>query len=184
MEKFYPIPLLDNAYGINPGGRRLINYETGHILHVNYKDIDNSGYVRKTLVFRGRSKNFRIHILVYNALEGNVPKGYVIDHKGRNKFNNHIDNLRCVTQSDNTRNATRHGHLAVSLIKDGESWNFKTLEATAKFLVKITGKSHRHCIGELNKRQKEIHGFTVIYADEIPEFCPKQQQEVIQLTLF
>jgi len=62
--------------------------------------IDNEGYLSATL--KGEHK--RIHCLKYRTLVGDIPKGFVIDHKDRNKLNNSIDNLRVVKQSVNARN--------------------------------------------------------------------------------
>lgn len=44
-----------------------------------------------------------VHILVYEAFKGTIPKGYQIHHKDKNRFNNCIKNLECLTPSEHIR---------------------------------------------------------------------------------
>lgn len=46
-----------------------------------------------------------IHREVYKAFIGDIPKKYVINHINGNKCDNNINNLECVTQSDNIKHA-------------------------------------------------------------------------------
>ena len=48
--------------------------------------------------------SYTLSRLVWAIVKGEDPGDLVIDHIDRDKSNNTIDNLRCVTQSDNNRN--------------------------------------------------------------------------------
>jgi len=87
----FPLYLISN-YG------RIRNYKTGRIL----KPSIACGYYKVRLSNDGNIKDFLIHKLVYELFSGlKTPDSYIIDHIDGNKLNNHIDNLRCVTNSEN-----------------------------------------------------------------------------------
>ncbi len=67
------------------------------------KDLQN--YLNIKLIFNGDRQSFLVHRLVYDAFK-NLTDGIdlVIDHIDRNPSNNHIDNLREVSRSENSRN--------------------------------------------------------------------------------
>ena len=46
----------------------------------------------------------RRYIMMHTAIMGELPKGYEIDHKDGNGFNNQRDNLRLVTRRQNMQN--------------------------------------------------------------------------------
>ena len=49
-------------------------------------------------------KRHLAHRYIYQIHFGEIPKGYVIDHINGNSTDNRIENLRCVTQSQNLLN--------------------------------------------------------------------------------
>ena len=49
-------------------------------------------------------KPHSLHRAVWEYHNGKIPEGMVIDHIDRNTDNNQIENLRCVTLSENARN--------------------------------------------------------------------------------
>lgn len=61
------------------------------------------GYRRVCL----NGKYFYVHKIIYLLVKGEIPDNCVIDHKDRNKQNNHIDNLRVATHRENQLNKTR-----------------------------------------------------------------------------
>jgi hypothetical protein len=65
----------------------------------------SSGYYRVGLSYLSEVETFAIHYLVYISFKDDYEEGKVIDHINREKLDNHIDNLRCVTQSENMKNA-------------------------------------------------------------------------------
>ena len=74
----------------------------------------------KLLLFQERNKYQRVQIdgTLYSVHKKvwesfnlkEVPEGYQIDHIDGNKSNNHLNNLRLVTPSENMKNAYRNGH--------------------------------------------------------------------------
>lgn len=47
---------------------------------------------------------YRVHRIIWEMFNGDVPEGYVIDHMDGNPANNHITNLRAVEEKYNSRN--------------------------------------------------------------------------------
>lgn len=68
------------------------------------KPVFKQRYWYVNLLHNGIKRDYRVHRLVYLTFKGDIPEGMVIDHIDGNTNNNNIDNLRCVTQSDNCRN--------------------------------------------------------------------------------
>lgn len=56
------------------------------------------------------SKCYSIHRLVWEAFNGPIPHGMVIDHIDGNRENNNLNNLRLVSQSENMSNTYNHNH--------------------------------------------------------------------------
>lgn len=82
-------------------------FNTGHIVNLrgNKSRVSGFGY----LMSRTPSAWVYHHILVCTVFNGPSPgKGYVVNHKDRNKLNNDSSNLEWVTQSENIR----HGYAA------------------------------------------------------------------------
>lgn len=52
----------------------------------------------------GKRCNFRIHRLVYEIFVGPIADNIQIDHKNRDSFHNHVDNLEAKTQLQNQKN--------------------------------------------------------------------------------
>jgi hypothetical protein len=64
---------------------------------------NSHGYLQARVFFT----TYPIHRLIWVMHHGPIPSGYFIDHVDRNKTNNRIDNLRCVTNQDNQRNTKK-----------------------------------------------------------------------------
>ena len=96
-------------------------------------------------------KHYGLHSLVYNYHYGLVPDGKCVDHIDRNKDNNTIDNLRLVTNQENSFNTNisknnTSGHTGVYWHKRDKRWlaritidgktislgRFKTIEKAIK----------------------------------------------------
>ena len=61
------------------------------------------GYCR-LLLPDGRSA--AVHRVIWTLVNGDIPDGMTIDHIDRDKNNNRVENLRCVSQGENNRNRT------------------------------------------------------------------------------
>lgn len=65
-----------------------------------------NGYIRVEI----KGKAYSIHRLVYETFIGPIPQGMVIDHINGIKDDNRLENLRCISQSENAINAQKNGH--------------------------------------------------------------------------
>lgn len=85
------------------------------------------GYFRVILYKNGKKKLKRIHQLVCEAFLGHIPCGMnqVIDHINGNKKDNCLENLRIVTQRENSSNRKfkyTSKYTGVSLCSWGKKW--------------------------------------------------------------
>lgn len=86
--------------------------------------VDKATGYRRILVGGERVKEHRLVWIMHN---GAIPKGFIIDHKDRNKINNAIGNLRLATFSQNGFNTGMHPHNAsgckgIYYRKDRDLW--------------------------------------------------------------
>lgn len=72
--------------------------------------IQNRGYRYFQIQREGKRLNYLFHHLVAIAFIGERPDNLVVDHIDRNKLNNHVANLRYVTQKENTHNQPLYRH--------------------------------------------------------------------------
>lgn len=70
--------------------------------------IQNRGYRYIQLNRNKKRINFLFHQQVAYHFIGERPEGLVIDHIDRNKLNNHIDNLRYITFTENLYNCDKY----------------------------------------------------------------------------
>ena len=122
MEEFKIIPGLE-SYCINREGivKALPKIREGNLACLNnhhgsskksqrkYKErvikpVFRARYWYIGLMHNGIRKNYRVYRLVYLTFIGKIPEGMVIDHIDGNTSNNSVDNLRCVTLSQNRQN--------------------------------------------------------------------------------
>lgn len=118
---------------------------------LNDHEISNNGAVRlkgsetlKKGVLRNRYVRYSIHgnlysahRLVYLTFVGEIPDGYVIDHINGIRDDNRVENLRCITQSENMKHSQEMGHKGQKKIEQyDKSDNFiklwPNIEAAAK----------------------------------------------------
>lgn len=87
------------------------NCRTGRVLKTSR---NQKGYHQLVLSNNGSSRTKVIHRLVFEAFNGDIPKGYEINHIDGDKGNNCNDNLELITRIENMRHAVNIG-----LIKSG-----------------------------------------------------------------
>lgn len=68
-------------------------------------------YYETRMRFDGKVTYARTHVLVWTAFNGPVPPGMQVHHIDHNGFNNRLENLACVTASENIRAARDAGVL-------------------------------------------------------------------------
>jgi AP2 domain. len=70
------------------------------------------------------------HDILWELCVGPVPEGHVIDHRNGDITDNRLENLRCVTQRQNSRNRTApEGHVSGVL---GVTWHAKRQQWRAR----------------------------------------------------
>lgn len=94
----------------------LKNRFAGSVAKSGYTMVSVKGYGAKLL-----------HRLVWIYHNGDIPKGYVIDHIDGDKSDNRIENLQCITQSQNTMKASlpytnTSGYRGVSWHSHNKAW--------------------------------------------------------------
>ena len=89
------------------------NYQISSYGRIKHKGKNNllrpsivCGYYKVRLSNQGLVSDYLVHILVYQLFYGDYDKDkFIIDHIDGNKLNNHIDNLRLLTLSENVNAA-------------------------------------------------------------------------------
>ena len=66
---------------------------------------DKDGYIEFATRRDGKTKNLKVHRLVYEAFVSPIPPGFVINHKDNDKQNNVPSNLEPMTIGENNRHA-------------------------------------------------------------------------------
>mgnify|MGYP001608595648 CR=1 FL=1 len=67
-----------------------------------------SGYL-SVILYGTIIKSFRIHRLIWEAFKEKIPIGKEINHKNGIKTDNYIENLECITHTENMRHAEISG---------------------------------------------------------------------------
>lgn len=89
---------------------------------------NRDGYLQVVFHKNGCRKNFTVHVLVAMAFHGHIPDGthkIVVDHKDNNKLNNRSDNLKLISQRENTSKDKEGGtsqYIGVYLDKNNNKW--------------------------------------------------------------
>ena len=142
----------DNGLDVKPNGKiyRLINDEWQLIPNVsNSKD----GYNRVRIKGKEYLRH-RIILACYRGLDINFNGNNMVDHIDRNTLNNHINNLRIVTNSENLKNTNskcyyfnkQHNKYEVRLMINGKRKYFglfKTEEEARDISIELKIKHYK-----------------------------------------
>lgn len=109
--------LLKKLYDYDPSTGSLHHKTSNGRTHIGDKvgcPIPN-GYLVTTI----KRKNWRVHRLIWIWHHGAIPKNYLVDHIDGDPTNNHIENLRLATPTQNMLNKRhpRGEYFGVSFIK-------------------------------------------------------------------
>ena len=74
---------------------------------------DGFGRLDVSLQVNNKARRFLVHRLVLEAFVGSCPAGMVCRHLDGNPANNHINTLKWGTQSENAKDAVKHGTCAL-----------------------------------------------------------------------
>jgi hypothetical protein len=66
-----------------------------------------------------------LHRMVYTYFKGEIPPKMTINHKDGNKSNNRIDNLECISRSENIKHAYNSGLFTTKNYKSFGKRNYK-----------------------------------------------------------
>lgn len=153
----------DGKYEVSNFGRVKSNcYNSPILLRPDLR----CGYESVTLSLRGKTKHYLIHHLVWETFnEKKREKDFVIDHIDGNKKNNHLDNLRCISKSENVNFAlyeqkTNKNCKAVVAYKGKEKvGEFSSIAAASRELQVDASSISKCCKG----KAKTVKGFTFSY---------------------
>ena len=103
---------------------RVRNAKTGRILK---SGVSSNTYLTVGLSKMGKAKSFSVHVLVAREWVENPDNKRCVDHIDGNKANNHHENLRWASHSENSRNQknqtnTSSVYKGVSLHKLSKKW--------------------------------------------------------------
>lgn len=148
-------PIISNyAYDIN----------SGNVINTNYNRIiklSRYGYKKRYYKFHMYENGIKLqtpyHGFIYECSSGKiVPGGYVVDHIDNDQSNNKIENLQCITISENNRKdrigPVRRPSIAIKAIsEDKEEYIYHSYSQAKKDLGIDTSSIHRFFIGETKK---------------------------------
>ncbi len=125
------------------------SHEKGKIGPCGTKTARADGSCHWGITFKNRG--LLVHRLVWQLINGEIPRGFVVDHVDGDPLNNKIENLRLITQAENSRNARRakdnsSGITGVCFQKAGE-------KNTAKWLAYFTNANGKQIIKHFSVRR-------------------------------
>jgi hypothetical protein len=108
------IPKYENRYLINKNGD-IKSLLTNTILYDKYNTQYEQSYKSIKLINNdGVRKSYLVHRLVYFTFVGIIIDNMVIDHINQNKFDNRLENLRQITQAQNSINYTKNKKVIIN----------------------------------------------------------------------
>lgn len=150
---------MDKELFIDLENQQIIKLSTKKILK---QRLDKEGYTIINFVFNGMSRNLKLHRLFFYHHHRFLPR--LVDHKDTNKSNNHIENLRDLTKSENAMNSNKrklYNNKPTSSIYKGVSWK----KRVRKWQVSLTHKGKHFRLGLFNNE----HDAGQAYNDKIRE---------------
>ena len=166
IEWWKDIPGYEGKYQASTKGR-IRNSRTGRILALH----PNRGYLKIGIMKDGKRRYYRVHRLVWEAFNGQIPDGYEINHINENKLDNRLENLSLLTRKENINWGTHTeraaiGHYKMVMQYDKEGNLVREWESV-KSIEEETGWKKgfiANCCREL-PHHKTAYGFIWRYAE-------------------
>lgn len=143
----------DSIYYVNKDGDIYSEYSKKYIKGVLRK-VNNKEYVYVDVLNSETHKrqHINVHKMVWIAWNGEIPRGYQVNHKNDNGLDNRLNNLYIGTQKDNIqdciRNEHRVGNVFYLTLYDKEQRKVLTF-CPAKEFIEYSGHPNKN--GSLNK---------------------------------
>lgn len=117
--------------------------------------LNNAGYLQTSSKLTGV---ITLHRLIWETFNGEIPDNMCIDHINTVKTDNRIENLRCVSYSENMRNPLTTEHLRNSKVREknpmfGKKLSQKSIDAIRRW---HTGMP----MSDFGKKFKEHYGIS------------------------
>ena len=147
---------------------RVVNTKTGRILKPG---TSTPGYLFVRLFKNGKGAMHYIHQLVAREWVGNPEKKRCVDHIDGSRTNNHYENLRYATHSENSRNAKNRTdgtsvYKGVSYYKPTGKW---------KAAIRISGKETY--LGYFTSEREAAEAYNAAAAEHYGEFAKLNEIE-------
>ena len=132
---------------------------------------------------------FRVSRLVWTAFKGPIPEGMIIDHIDCNTMNNNLENLQCITPSENTKRAYRLTRKAYTNGSINGMTVTNTQDVGSILLEYSNGSTQSELKSKYNLSQKQIsriinrQAWKYIYLTHIKTMEYKGEQLIYDLSV-
>lgn len=161
---------LKHNYSISNFGKvRVDTHYQKDLIGCYIGSLDTYGYRRVSLMNANNTQqDFKIHRLVVKYFSDEYYDSCTVNHKDFNKINNHIDNLECISLSENTM------HYINSRKKNGTSSTVLGVgfhSQIRKWTARVNYKNKRFSIGTFSTESEAIKA--------IEEFNISEDKEIL-----
>jgi hypothetical protein len=168
MRKPLPLPdleFLNTILKIDPTSPSGLRWKTNRRTHIKPGDIAGTNDGKKGwyvyITFNSNSKRYKTHRIVYFMVTKTDPGEYDVDHIDGNTSNNHIDNLRLATRSQNSSNRNKgknnsSGFKGVYQFRNSSKW-FAQIMCNYKTIYLGTFTTKEEAVNAYNEASIRLH---------------------------
>lgn len=104
MEIWKPVRGYEELFLVSNMGRiKAINWNRSGKERMLGLSVKSDGYYKPTLYKDGKYKTLRLNRIVWEAFNGDIPDGMVVDHINFDRADNRLSNLQLLSRGDNSR---------------------------------------------------------------------------------